>query len=265
MLKSPRAVVIVGLAVVAALVVGCGSSSNGPVAVNWYVFPEPSGSFATAAADCSKASGGKYNIKINFLSTSSDQQRVSLVRRLAAKDPSIDILAMDVDWTARFATAKVDPSRAGDVGCADPHPRPCRASADCNLAEPGVNSSDQFEHRAAVVSEGPRAEPTQDVDRDDQRRRKARQGGQATPTSRSRAPSTRASRCGSTRWWRRPADRFSPPATESSSDHAQGDHRSEVDARSRVDSERGRRGCGRILVGARLVAEQRLDPEAFSG
>jgi len=76
------------------------------VTLNWYVFPEPSGSFATAAANCSKASGGAYNIKINFLSTSSDQQRVSLVRRLAANDPSIDILAMDVDWTAEFATAK---------------------------------------------------------------------------------------------------------------------------------------------------------------
>ncbi len=74
--------------------------------LNWYVFPEPSGSFATAAANCSKASGGKYQIKINFLSTSSDQQRISLVRRLAAGDSSIDILAMDVDWTAEFATAK---------------------------------------------------------------------------------------------------------------------------------------------------------------
>jgi multiple sugar transport system substrate-binding protein len=90
----------------AAAVVGCGSSSgSGPVTLNWYVFPEPSGSFATAAANCSKASGGKYSIKINFLSTSSDQQRVSLVRRLAANDSSIDILAMDVDWTAEFATA----------------------------------------------------------------------------------------------------------------------------------------------------------------
>ncbi len=84
----------------------CGSSGKGPVTLNWYVFPEPSGSFATAAGNCSKASGGKYSIKINFLSTSSDQQRVSLVRRLAANDPSIDILAMDVDWTAEFATAK---------------------------------------------------------------------------------------------------------------------------------------------------------------
>jgi len=90
-----------------AFIVGCGSSSgSGPVTLNWYVFPEPSGSFQTAASNCSKASGGKYDIKINFLSTSSDQQRVSLVRRLAANDSSIDILAMDVDWTAEFATAR---------------------------------------------------------------------------------------------------------------------------------------------------------------
>jgi multiple sugar transport system substrate-binding protein len=92
--------------VTALVVAACGSSGKGPVTLNWYVFPEPSGSFAKAAADCSAASHGKYTITINFLSTASDQQRVSLVRRLAAQDSSIDILAMDVDWTAEFATAK---------------------------------------------------------------------------------------------------------------------------------------------------------------
>jgi multiple sugar transport system substrate-binding protein len=95
-----------GALVASAVIAACGSSSKGPATLNWYVFPEPSGSFATAAANCSKASGGKYKININLLSTASDQQRVSLVRRLAAKDSSIDILAMDVDWTAEFATAK---------------------------------------------------------------------------------------------------------------------------------------------------------------
>jgi multiple sugar transport system substrate-binding protein len=91
--------------VVAAALAACGSSSKGPVAINWYVFPEPSGSFAKAAADCSKASGGKYTININLLSNASDQQRQTLVQRLAAGDPSIDIFAMDVDWTAEFASA----------------------------------------------------------------------------------------------------------------------------------------------------------------
>jgi multiple sugar transport system substrate-binding protein len=89
----------------AAIVAACGSSGKGPVTINWYVFPEPSGSFAKAAAGCSAASHGQYDIKINFLSNSSDQQRQTLVQRLAAGDSSIDILAMDVDWTAEFANA----------------------------------------------------------------------------------------------------------------------------------------------------------------
>jgi multiple sugar transport system substrate-binding protein len=87
------------------------------VTLNWYVFPEPSGSFAAAAGACTKASGGKYKISTDFLSTASDQQRVSLVRRLAANDSSIDILAMDVDWTAEFANAKwIRPVPAGLAG-----------------------------------------------------------------------------------------------------------------------------------------------------
>jgi multiple sugar transport system substrate-binding protein len=98
--------VLLGIAVTAIALAACGSSSKGPVTLNWYVFPEPSGSFAKAATACSAGSHGAYTIKINFLSTASDQQRVSLVRRLAAGDSSIDILAMDVDWTAEFATAK---------------------------------------------------------------------------------------------------------------------------------------------------------------
>jgi multiple sugar transport system substrate-binding protein len=103
-LRQISAILGVGLTTIA--LAACGSSSTGPATLNWYVFPEPSGSFAKAAQECAAASGGKYNIKINFLSTASDQQRVSLVRRLAAGDTSIDILAMDVDWTAEFATAK---------------------------------------------------------------------------------------------------------------------------------------------------------------
>jgi trehalose/maltose transport system substrate-binding protein len=103
---SRRLACLVATAATTALLAACGSSGKGPVTLNWYVFPEPSGSFAAAASECSANSHGAYNIKISFLSTSSDQQRVSLVRRLAASDPSIDILAMDVDWTAEFATAK---------------------------------------------------------------------------------------------------------------------------------------------------------------
>jgi multiple sugar transport system substrate-binding protein len=97
---------LIAAGVIAVAVAACGGSSGkGPVTLNWLVFPEPSGSFAKAASDCSAASHGAYKIDINFLSNASDQQRQTLVQRLAAGDPSIDILAMDVDWTAEFASA----------------------------------------------------------------------------------------------------------------------------------------------------------------
>jgi multiple sugar transport system substrate-binding protein len=97
---------LIAAGVVAVAVAACGGSSGkGPVTLNWLVFPEPSGSFAKAAADCGAASHGAYKINISFLSNASDQQRQTLVQRLAAGDPSIDILAMDVDWTAEFASA----------------------------------------------------------------------------------------------------------------------------------------------------------------
>ena len=93
-------------AVLAVALAACGSSSKGPPTVNWYVFPEPSGSFAKAADECTKAANGAYKIKINLLPNDSDSQRT---RSCAASPPrtrSIDIVAMDVVWTAEFADAK---------------------------------------------------------------------------------------------------------------------------------------------------------------
>ena len=91
-------------ALVAGLIAGCGGSS-GPPTLSWYIFPEPSGSFAHAAQVCSQASGGKYKIALNTLPTDADGQRQELVRRLAAKDSSIDIIGMDVTYTPEFADA----------------------------------------------------------------------------------------------------------------------------------------------------------------
>jgi multiple sugar transport system substrate-binding protein len=88
------------------LLAGCGSSSkSGPVSLSWYVFNEPSGSFKAAADRCTKQSGGRYQISVKALPTDADQQRELVVRRLAAKDSSVDIVGMDVIWTAEFAQA----------------------------------------------------------------------------------------------------------------------------------------------------------------
>jgi len=101
-----RPVVIAGGLAAALLLAACGGgSSSGPANINVWVFNEPSGSFKNAAKRCTDQSGGKYKITLNALSNQADAQRQSLVRRLAAKDSSIDIAGMDVVWTAEFAAA----------------------------------------------------------------------------------------------------------------------------------------------------------------
>jgi multiple sugar transport system substrate-binding protein len=94
-------------AVVAApVLVACGGGGGGGTpTLNWYIFPEPSGAFATAATNCSKQSNGAYSIKIQTLPSSADGQRQQMVRRLAAKDKGLDILGLDVVWPAEFYKA----------------------------------------------------------------------------------------------------------------------------------------------------------------
>src|SRR4051794_29937523 len=90
-----------------AVLVGCGggSGSGGSRQVNWYVFNEPGGGYDAAVANCNKQNAGKFKINYVKLPTDSDQQRELIVRRLAAKDSDIDVIGMDVNWTAEFAQA----------------------------------------------------------------------------------------------------------------------------------------------------------------
>jgi multiple sugar transport system substrate-binding protein len=97
---------ITAVILLASVAAACGGSSgSGPPTVNWYVFQEPSGAYNDAVANCNKQAGGKYNIVLVPLPTSADQQRELVVRRLAAEDSDIDIIGMDVIWTAEFAGA----------------------------------------------------------------------------------------------------------------------------------------------------------------
>jgi multiple sugar transport system substrate-binding protein len=88
-------------------IAACGSSgsANGAVTLRWFIFNEPSGAPQKIAARCSAQSGGKYNIKFELLPSQADQQREQLVRRLGAKDSTMDLLGLDVVWTGEFANA----------------------------------------------------------------------------------------------------------------------------------------------------------------
>jgi multiple sugar transport system substrate-binding protein len=104
--KLGVAALIAGLMVILG---GCGFSEEQKggrgKTIKWYVFNEPGGAFNQAIDTCNKQSKGAYTIQYVRLPTDADQQRELVVRRLAAKDSDIDIIGMDVIWTAEFAEA----------------------------------------------------------------------------------------------------------------------------------------------------------------
>lgn len=99
--------IAVPMAGAAALVAGLAACSSGPegTVINLYGSASAQG-FDKIIAECNKAAAGKYTIVGNLLPSDADGQREQLVRRLAAKDAGMDLLGMDVTWTAEFAEAK---------------------------------------------------------------------------------------------------------------------------------------------------------------
>lgn len=97
------------LAAVAALAVavplgGCGGDGGGVPVVNLYYAPEQN--LQQVVDECTAAAGGRYRIAYQVLPRGADDQRVQLVRRLAAEDDGMDILGLDITWTQEFASAE---------------------------------------------------------------------------------------------------------------------------------------------------------------
>ena len=107
-MRARHLLTVVGIFAIAGLP-SCGFSSDegggSGAEINWYVFNEPSGAFEEAIATCNEAAGGRYHISYVRLPTNADQQRELVARRLAAEDSDIDLVGMDVNWTAEFAEA----------------------------------------------------------------------------------------------------------------------------------------------------------------
>jgi trehalose/maltose transport system substrate-binding protein len=90
----------------AVLLAGCGGGgSSGPPTLNWFVAIQPGGSIEEIAKQCTQQAGGRYKIDLELLPTDADTQREQLVRRLGAEDSSVDLIGMDIPWTAEFANA----------------------------------------------------------------------------------------------------------------------------------------------------------------
>ena len=82
----------------------CGGGGSGVPTLNWYINPDNGGQ-AELAAKCSAASNGAYKIETSVLPNDATSQREQLVRRLAAKDASIDLMSLDPPFIPEFAEA----------------------------------------------------------------------------------------------------------------------------------------------------------------
>jgi multiple sugar transport system substrate-binding protein len=97
---------VMGVVLVSSVLAACATSNAaGTVTLTFYDAPDTSGATQQVVNACSAQSHGKYTISYQQLPTGSDGQREQLVRRLAAHDSSIDLMALDVTWEPEFAEA----------------------------------------------------------------------------------------------------------------------------------------------------------------
>ncbi|MEE6175750.1 extracellular solute-binding protein [Mycobacterium sp. 050134] len=85
-------------------VAGCGPASNALV-ISFYTPSTDEATFAAIARDCTRQLGGRFAVEHISLGRAPGEQRLQLARRLTSHDRTLDVMALDVVWTAEFAEA----------------------------------------------------------------------------------------------------------------------------------------------------------------
>lgn len=86
------------------MVSACGSQTGG-IVINYYTPANEEATFKAVANRCNEQLGGRFQIAQRNLPKGADDQRLQLARRLTGNDKSLDVMALDVVWTAEFAEA----------------------------------------------------------------------------------------------------------------------------------------------------------------
>ncbi|MEV6692236.1 ABC transporter substrate-binding protein [Micromonospora sp. NPDC051196] len=105
--RRPRvrvAAAAAALTLVAPLAACASGDDTGVPVINLYYPPEQN--LQQVVDRCNTEAAGRYRIVNRVLPREADEQRVQLVRRLAASDDGMDVLGLDVTWTQEFASAK---------------------------------------------------------------------------------------------------------------------------------------------------------------
>jgi multiple sugar transport system substrate-binding protein len=117
------------------------------------------------AQRCTAEADGRYSIQHVSLARSPDEQRLQLARRLTGHDHTLDVMAVDVVWTAEFAEAgwalalSDDPSgRAETDASVDILPGPLKTATWKHrlYAAPVATNTQLLWYRADLVRQPPR-------------------------------------------------------------------------------------------------------------
>jgi multiple sugar transport system substrate-binding protein len=102
--RGRRVAATVLATVTIASVSACGSTSN-ELVISLYTPSDDSATFTAVAQDCTRAANGRYVVHQIGLPRAPGEQRLQLARRLTGHDRTLDVMALDVVWTAEFAEA----------------------------------------------------------------------------------------------------------------------------------------------------------------
>ena len=149
--------------IIAAVSSACGSGSNAFV-ITFYTPATDKTTFAAVAQRCTDEAGGRFAIQHVSLSRTPGDQRLQLARRLSAHDRGLDVMALDVVWTAEFAEAgwalplSDDPAglAEGDA-TADTLPGPLATARwkQTLYAAPATTNTELLWYRADLVKQPP--------------------------------------------------------------------------------------------------------------
>ncbi|MCA2263651.1 ABC transporter substrate-binding protein [Mycobacterium marseillense] len=89
---------------IATAVPACASGTRGLV-LSFYTTAADGATFTAVAQDCTKQFGGRFAIQQVSLPRAPGEQRLQLARRLTGHDRTLDVMSLDVVWTAEFAEA----------------------------------------------------------------------------------------------------------------------------------------------------------------
>lgn len=155
--------VAVALLTAASSVSACGSGADDRV-VSLYTPASETATFTAVAKRCNEELGGRFEIRQISLPKGADDQRLQLARRITGNDRTLDIMALDVVWTAEFAEAgwalplSDDPAGLAEADATtDTLPGPVETASwqDKLYAAPVTTNTQMLWYRTDLVSPPP--------------------------------------------------------------------------------------------------------------